>query len=93
MSPAIFSTADLARIQSETYLRAVEYHRQLPSTNDLALELAPRDDVELPLLVLTEQQTAGRGRGENQWWSSAGTLTFSLLIEAEANGLRPDRWG
>lgn len=90
--PPVFSTADLARIQSETYVRAVEYHRQLTSTNDLALELAPRDDVQLPLLVLTEQQTAGRGRGENQWWATIGALTFSLVIETETSGLQPNRW-
>ena len=32
--------------------------------------------------MLAERQTAGRGRGENRWWSYDG-VTFSLLLEAE----------
>ena len=31
--------------------------------------------------MLTENQTSGRGRGANRWWSTTGSLTFSLLID------------
>jgi BirA family biotin operon repressor/biotin-[acetyl-CoA-carboxylase] ligase len=30
--------------------------------------------------VLADRQTAGRGRGNNRWWSGEGALTFSLLL-------------
>ncbi|MCA9047558.1 MAG: biotin--[acetyl-CoA-carboxylase] ligase, partial [Planctomycetaceae bacterium] len=36
-----------------------------------------------PALVLTEQQTAGRGRGSHVWWAASGALTFTLVIDAE----------
>ena len=28
-----------------------------------------------------DQQTAGRGRGSNRWWTGPGSLAFSLLID------------
>lgn len=46
-------------------------------------ELPPHDT---PVLVTTRRQTAGRGRGENRWFSDAGSLTFTL-------GLRPAEFG
>ena len=33
---------------------------------------------ELPLLVVAERQTAGRGHGANRWWTGPGALAFSL---------------
>ena len=79
MSPA-FSQTDLRRIPRETFVEEVWYRRELGSTNDLALDLASASR-ELPLLVLAERQTAGRGRGANRWWSGDGGLTFSLVID------------
>ena len=80
---------DAQRIKSDTFVSAVEYHDELPSTNDLALDLisasAPDTSTapfETPLLILTQTQTAGRGRGLNQWWSTAGALTFSLVLDS-----------
>jgi len=82
----------LARIRAETFVREIDYHRELPSTNDLALELSTMDDLPLPLLVLAEHQTAGRGRGANSWWANPGSLTFSLVIETEKVQIPVDRW-
>jgi BirA family transcriptional regulator, biotin operon repressor / biotin---[acetyl-CoA-carboxylase] ligase len=71
---------------------AVDFHDQIGSTSDRALELAARDDAALPLLVLAERQTAGRGRGTNRWWTAEGALTFSLALAAPADRLPPFRW-
>jgi BirA family biotin operon repressor/biotin-[acetyl-CoA-carboxylase] ligase len=89
---AIFTPADLQRIESETLVRRVELHGELPSTNDLALQRAADEGVLAPLLVLAERQTAGRGRGANRWWSAPGALTFSLLLDAAAANLPTERW-
>jgi BirA family biotin operon repressor/biotin-[acetyl-CoA-carboxylase] ligase len=32
-------------------------------------------------LIVAEQQTAGRGRGANRWWTGGGSLAFSLLFD------------
>lgn len=41
---------------------------------------------ETPIVVSTDRQTAGRGRGENRWFSDSGSLTFTL-------GIRPAEFG
>ena len=71
----------------------LELLERLPSTNDLALRLAADPDVRTPTLVVAQQQTAGRGRGANRWWSAPGALTFSLLVERARFGLSEGRAG
>lgn len=83
---------DLSRIESTGLVAQVEHHAEIASTNDRAVALAGRDDVPLPLLVIAERQTAGRGRGANRWWSAAGALTFSLLVETSDAALAPEKW-
>ncbi len=78
---------DLPRIIRSGLVRHIDFHESLGSTNDRAMELALRDELPLPLLVLTERQTGGRGRGTSRWWSAAGALTFSLLLEAKPAAL------
>jgi BirA family biotin operon repressor/biotin-[acetyl-CoA-carboxylase] ligase len=73
---------DLQQILRSGLVEQVDHHESLGSTNDRALELAARDDVRLPLLVLAQKQIGGRGRGTNRWWSADGALTFSLVLDA-----------
>lgn len=63
------------------WIQHVERHAKLPSTNDRGLDLARDDGVNLPALVIAGRQTAGRGRGQNQWWSGDGALTLSLVLD------------
>lgn len=76
------SIFDLSGIQSQTGLKHIEFHPVLESTNSLAMELVSDLVPHRPALVLTESQTAGRGRGAHQWFSAAGALTFSLVLNA-----------
>lgn len=85
-----FLSADT--IRAGTFVRHVEIHESLDSTNSRALELARELDAELPALIVARLQTAGRGRGANRWWSAAGALTFSLLIDPAAHGLTTANW-
>jgi BirA family biotin operon repressor/biotin-[acetyl-CoA-carboxylase] ligase len=71
---------DLKRVEAETFVAEIAYRPEVSSTNDWALELAREGGRRLPLLALASQQTQGRGRGANRWWSSPGALTFSLLL-------------
>ena len=34
----------------------------------------------MPLLIVADGQTKGRGRGGNRWWTGAGSLAMSLAI-------------
>lgn len=72
------------------FVRTVRQYETLPSTSDTARALVEAGGMELPLLVWTHRQTAGRGRGSNAWWSGEGSLTFTLAIDPRAHGLRPE---
>jgi BirA family biotin operon repressor/biotin-[acetyl-CoA-carboxylase] ligase len=82
------STVDLTRLLAATLLAGVEQHDTLASTNDYARELPP--ETRPPYLVLAAEQTAGRGRGANVWWTGRGSLAMSLLIDPARQGIRAE---
>src|SRR5580658_3028936 len=65
----------------------VEYHPTLTSTNDYARVASARLGRHESLLVIADEQTAGRGRGSNRWWTGSGSLAFSLLFDPAARGI------
>ncbi|MEX0938949.1 MAG: biotin--[acetyl-CoA-carboxylase] ligase [Pirellulales bacterium] len=83
---------DLDRIVRESFIQQVAYHRTVPSTNSAAMELCRQGAFVSPQLVLASQQTAGRGRGANVWWSAPGSLTFSVLLRPAEFRLPQSLW-
>lgn len=82
---------DPDRILRETFVRDLEVHEDLTSTNDHALRSAPYLK-STPHLVIARRQQRGRGRGTNEWWSSEGALTFSLIVDVDSNRVPASRW-
>ncbi len=78
----LHGTFDRDRILSDTDVCHIEYHDTLKSTNTTAVELLGPLLDNAPALVLTSNQSAGRGRKGNPWWSSGGALTFSWVVDA-----------
>jgi BirA family biotin operon repressor/biotin-[acetyl-CoA-carboxylase] ligase len=76
---------DLTRLASSGLIARLEFHQSLPSTNDRAALVAAEESLACPALVLAAEQTAGRGRGGNQWWSAAGGLMFSVILTGAPN--------
>jgi BirA family biotin operon repressor/biotin-[acetyl-CoA-carboxylase] ligase len=76
---------DANRLGASPQLAGFEWHHRLGSTNDLALEQALQPGLRTPRLIGAELQTGGRGRGRNQWWSNVGALTFSLILDPDAD--------
>ena len=73
---------DLARLSQSPVVARVEHFATLGSTQDRAHELARSGDAgPLPLLIVAEEQTSGRGRGVNRWWTGRGSLALSLLFD------------
>ena len=73
---------DRERLAASDAIARVEYFATLNSTQDRAQEVARLlDPGPLPLLIVAEEQTAGRGRGTNRWWTGRGSLAFSLLFD------------
>jgi BirA family biotin operon repressor/biotin-[acetyl-CoA-carboxylase] ligase len=83
---------DAAAIRATTFIRHVEIHDTLGSTNDCAVKLARDADIELPALIAARRQTAGRGRGKNTWSAAEGALTFSVLLEPALLGISTANW-
>jgi BirA family transcriptional regulator, biotin operon repressor / biotin---[acetyl-CoA-carboxylase] ligase len=82
MNPSTPDQLVLERLGASSSIARVEYHQTLASTHDRAHEIARAlDPGSLPLLVVAEEQTAGRGRGANRWWTGRGSLAFSLLFD------------
>lgn len=75
------SPLDIDRLVRETFVARAEYHRTLRSTNDRARQCAGEGGGELPLLVVSDEQTAGRGRGNRRWWTGPGSMACSLLLD------------
>jgi len=61
------------------FSRQILWFTDVPSTNDVALQLAERGAHE-GCVVAAECQTAGRGRQGRSWWSPAGAGLYVSLI-------------
>ena len=85
------SRVDVDALKARLPDHHVEWHATLASTNDRALESA-RNCESAPRLIVAQHQSSGRGRGENSWWSAAGSLTFSLVVDAESMNLPITAW-
>ena len=83
---------DLAKLYESALVAQIEHHTEIDSTSSRALVLAADAAVQMPLLVLANQQSAGRGRGSNQWWASRGALTFSLVVDTSAYAIAMQQW-
>lgn len=73
-------------------VKSVSYFQELGSTNSWGLERIALSSEPTPWLIYAQSQTAGRGRGENRWWSETGSLTFSLVVDTEVIGLPASLW-
>jgi BirA family biotin operon repressor/biotin-[acetyl-CoA-carboxylase] ligase len=80
-------TIDSAHLIANTWIDAVEHHRELGSTQDRARAAAAELALERSLLVVADRQTAGRGRGTNSWWTGERSLAFSLMFDPAQFGL------
>ncbi|MCA9079953.1 MAG: biotin--[acetyl-CoA-carboxylase] ligase [Planctomycetaceae bacterium] len=79
------------RLLRETILAGGELHDELPSTNSHALARGLSIE-QVPYLVWARRQTAGRGRGQNQWWAKDGALTFTLILEPARFEIPQSNW-
>ena len=84
---------DVSRLLAESMLAGIEYLPSVGSTQDYVQGLVANqtfNNEQLPLLVIADEQTAGRGRGTNRWWTGQGSLAFTLLLDPQQFGL-PNR--
>lgn len=83
-------SVDVAQLLAAGAIRGGEHHPEIDSTQTRAHALAAElTAAQLPYLVVADRQTAGRGRGENRWWTGAGSLAFTLIFDSGTYGLEP----
>jgi len=90
--PSLFKESDLGLISTQTWVEQIHYFTDCPSTNDFALEQLSLQDQQLINLILSEEQHAGRGRGENTWSAGSGALLFSLYLPLSKYPLPKEKW-
>ena len=61
----------------------LHFFSRLRSTNYHAAAMRGRGDLYAPAIVLTSKQIAGRGRGNNRWFSRSGVLTVTFVLPIE----------
>jgi BirA family biotin operon repressor/biotin-[acetyl-CoA-carboxylase] ligase len=74
---------DLPRLRRSIKPFKLHYFPKLNSTNDHAADLRRRGKLFAPAIVLTSNQTKGRGRGSNSWWSDQGSITVTFVFPVE----------
>jgi BirA family biotin operon repressor/biotin-[acetyl-CoA-carboxylase] ligase len=86
----LFDDLDSARLtaalRQHAFVTEILYHRSVTSTNDVAKARAAQGTPE-GLLVVAEEQSAGRGRMGRRWWAPPGSaLLTSLLFRPPVSG-------
>ncbi|MBN1593028.1 MAG: biotin--[acetyl-CoA-carboxylase] ligase [Candidatus Coatesbacteria bacterium] len=66
-------------IQTAPLRLSLKWYDEVTSTNEVAKELMG-DEVEEGTVVIAKQQTAGRGRYANEWFSPEGGLYFTVAL-------------
>ncbi|MDE1826134.1 MAG: biotin--[acetyl-CoA-carboxylase] ligase [Thaumarchaeota archaeon] len=67
-------------LQAETIGRKIYYFNTIDSTQNFALKLASKPH-ENGSIVISEQQTHGRGRQNRKWFSPRGGIWLSVLLK------------
>lgn len=80
-------TFDIRQLERLAVADRIVFRPSVSSTNDLARQLAADTPRSTSLLVLADEQTAGRGRGSNRWWTGEGSVAFSLLVDSPEFGI------
>ncbi len=62
-------------------IKEFRYFRKLDSTNNKAKELLSSGELQSEALILSEIQTAGKGRRGRTWISPPGGLWFTLVLQ------------
>jgi BirA family biotin operon repressor/biotin-[acetyl-CoA-carboxylase] ligase len=86
-APIVMEMVEKARTSGWPFVRTMAVYEVVESTSDRAAQLVHEGADALPLAVWSRTQTRGRGRGSHQWWSDAGSLTFTMAIDPAAHGL------
>jgi biotin-[acetyl-CoA-carboxylase] ligase BirA-like protein len=84
MPTTSFSSSVKTKSRTQILGQTVHFFRELPSTNDMAKELALIGAKE-GTVVVAQTQTHGKGRLGREWISPAGGLWFSVIFRPKVS--------
>ena len=74
----------LSNLKTKNIARNIKYIQSLSSTNTVIYEMLMNNEIDIKDVLIAEQQTDGRGRRGDKWFSSKNkSLTFSFIINSE----------
>jgi BirA family biotin operon repressor/biotin-[acetyl-CoA-carboxylase] ligase len=73
---------DPASLLDRGGLAAFEHHAEVGSTMERARELALEPGGALPVAVVADLQSLGRGQRGARWWQPAGSLAVSVVVDS-----------
>ncbi|MDG3007543.1 biotin--[acetyl-CoA-carboxylase] ligase [Paludisphaera mucosa] len=73
------------------FVREVLIFDELESTSTAARAMSVDPGRAPPFAVWARRQTRGRGQRANAWWSDAGSLTFTVVLDPAEHGVRLDQ--
>jgi len=79
-----FTPLFLSNLKTKRIARNIEYFRTLGSTNTEIFDMLKQNQADSGDAIISDQQTAGRGRRGNSWISNPGeSITCSIIIKDE----------
>ncbi|HUP81030.1 MAG TPA: biotin--[acetyl-CoA-carboxylase] ligase [Pirellula sp.] len=76
----------IEEIEGLGYFQSIQWVDSVDSTNKQLIQMVRQQSIALPALLAADRQSFGIGRGNNQWWSPAGCLMFSMAIPIDQSG-------
>lgn len=80
-SPVHDEPARLRQAIGSTGIATLIHLEETGSTMDAARSIVQADGGHLPVLVIADRQSAGRGRRGNQWWQPPGALAATAVYD------------
>ena len=80
----IFTNLIYTNLRTNILGKNIEYYQRLESTNAEAWELLEEDLADHGMIVITDNQTGGKGRNGNKWFMSPSKgLAMSLILNKQ----------
>ncbi len=76
--------AAIDEILRQGWIANLSWSHEVDSTNNVARRALIERQHRLPALFVADQQTAGRGRRDHQWWSPGGCLMLTVALGEQA---------
>ena len=78
----IFTNLIQTNLRTQTLGKNIEYYQRLESTNEEAWELIKSEESTHGMIVITDHQFKGKGRGTNSWFMSPSKgLAMSIILQ------------